>query len=93
VKSSWAFQFSGSEADAAVAIGTKVVATEKDSVAAVKQVSVVTKPLSKFEQQSKDLLELKNDLREHVSIDELREVLIANDQDDAGSLDELLDRW
>jgi hypothetical protein len=62
-------------------------------VAAVKQVSVVTKPLSKFEQQSKDLLELKNDLREHVSIDELREVLIANDQDDAGSLDELLDRW
>lgn len=93
MKSSWAFQFSGSEADAAVAIGTKVVAKEKDSVAAVKQVSVVTKPLSKFEQQSKDLLELKNDLREHVSIDELREVLIANDQDDAGSLDELLDRW
>lgn len=68
----------------------------KESLAAVKHVSVVPEPLSRLEirqQQIKDLLQLKNELREHVCVTELKQMLSANDQDDTGSLDDLLERW
>ncbi|CAM6043738.1 unnamed protein product [Sphagnum compactum] len=46
----------------------------------------------KLEKQSKDMWELKDNLHEHVSTAELREMLIANNQDASGSEYDLRDR-
>jgi predicted DNA-binding WGR domain protein len=45
-----------------------------------------------LEKQSKDMWELKDNLRQHVSTAELREMLIANNQDASGSEYDLRDR-
>jgi hypothetical protein len=47
----------------------------------------------KLEKQSKDMWELKDNLHQHVSTAELREMLIANNQDASGSEYDLRDRW
>ena len=43
--------------------------------------------------QSKELWDLKDDLKKHVTTTELREMLEANGQDSSGSEIDLRDRW
>lgn len=47
----------------------------------------------KMETQSKELWDLKDDLKKHVTTTELREMLEANGQDSSGSEIDLRDRW
>uniref|UniRef100_A0A2P2KV22 Poly ADP-ribose polymerase 1 isoform X1 n=1 Tax=Rhizophora mucronata TaxID=61149 RepID=A0A2P2KV22_RHIMU len=47
----------------------------------------------KLESQSKELWDLKDNLKRHVTTAELREMLEANDQDSTGSELDLRDRW
>ena len=48
---------------------------------------------SLLEAQTKDLWDLKDNLKKHVTLGELREMLEANEQDSAGSEFDLRDRW
>lgn len=48
---------------------------------------------SKLEKQSKDLWEIKDKLRAHVSTAEMRDMLTANEQDATGSEYDLRERW
>lgn len=48
---------------------------------------------TKLEKQSKDLWIIKDNLREHVSTAEMRDMLTANDQDATGSEYDLRERW
>lgn len=48
---------------------------------------------SKLESQTKELWALKDDLKKHVTMVELREMLEANGQDSTGSELDLRDRW
>lgn len=48
---------------------------------------------SKLEKQSKDLWEIKDKLRAHVSTAEMRDMLTANGQDATGSEYDLRERW
>jgi uncharacterized membrane-anchored protein YhcB (DUF1043 family) len=66
---------------------------EKEAVTAVKKAKQDTELESKLEKQSKDLWEIKDKLREHVSTAELREMLTANNQDATGSEYDLRERW
>ena len=47
----------------------------------------------KMETQSKELWDLKDDLKKHGTTTELREMLEANGQDSSGSEIDLRDRW
>ena len=48
---------------------------------------------SLLEAQTKELWALKDNLKKHVTMRELREMLEANEQDSAGSEFDLRDRW
>lgn len=48
---------------------------------------------SKLEKQSKDLWAIKDQLKEHVSTAQMREMLNANNQDSTGSEYDLRERW
>lgn len=65
----------------------------KGPVTAGKQTKLDTELESKLEKQSKSLWEIKDKLREHVSIVELRETLAANNQDTTGSEYDVRERW
>lgn len=47
----------------------------------------------RLEAQSKELWDLKDDLKKHVTTAELREMLETNGQDSTGSELDLRDRW
>lgn len=47
----------------------------------------------KLKEQSDALWKIKDELKKHVAVAELREMLEANDQDSAGSEYDLRDRW
>lgn len=66
---------------------------EKEAVSAVKQAKQDTELESKLEKQSKDLWDIKDKLREHVSTAELRDMLTVNNQDATGSEYDLRERW
>lgn len=53
----------------------------------------ITELESKLEKQSKDLWEIKDKLRAHVSTAEMRDMLTANEQDATGSEYDLRERW
>lgn len=74
-------------------VPAKKMSKDKEAVTAVKQAKQDSELESKLEKQSKDLWEIKDKLREHVSTAELREVLIVNNQDATGSDYDLRDRW
>ncbi|XP_024382940.1 poly [ADP-ribose] polymerase 1 isoform X2 [Physcomitrium patens] len=82
-------QNDGKEAKATDGVGTTVapkkVPKAKGPVTAGKQTKLDPELESKLEKQSKSLWEIKDKLREHVSIVELREMLAANNQDTTGS--------
>ena len=66
---------------------------EKEAVTEVKQAKQDPELESKLEEQTKQLWEIKDKLRERVSTAELREMLTVNNQDATGSEYDLRERW
>lgn len=65
----------------------------KNSNGAEEQNPKVSELEAKLEAQTKQLWALKDDLKNHVTTAELREMLEANNQDSSGSELDLRDRW
>lgn len=83
------------ESNTPMPVGKKIVdkkpAKEKEAPSTAGK--KITELESMLEKQSKDLWEIKDKLRAHVSTAEMRDMLTANEQDATGSEYDLRERW
>lgn len=83
------------ESNTRMPVGKKVVDKKpgKEKEAPSTAGKKITELESMLEKQSKDLWEIKDKLRAHVSTAEMRDMLTANEQDATGSEYDLRERW